>query len=117
MEPDHPRRPNALADGSSVRAAVDGDRVRQLEHEVEQLKLALARRPSIEHVLGMIMLIMSCDEDTAFATLSHISQNVNRKIRDLTTMIRDCVVEGEPLPPDVADALVLISPPGRPSVS
>lgn len=73
----------------------------RLEQEVTQLQHALGHRPLTEHVVGMIMLIASCDEQAAWAMLSKASQDSNRKVRDLAALIGSQVAAGRGLPPDL----------------
>ena len=86
-------------------------RVGELEAQVAQLSEALANRPAIEHVVGMLMLLMSCGPDTAWATLARVSQTTNRKVRDIAAAVADQVARGEGLPPDVVAALRDVLPP------
>jgi len=80
-------------------------RVRQLEEHIEHLQYALEHRPTIEHAIGMIMILMPCTESVAVAALKHVSQTTNRKLRDVAALITTATGTGQPVPHDVATAL------------
>jgi hypothetical protein len=69
--------------------------------ESAQLREALATRDIIGQAKGMIRLLAGCDADVAFAILSMISQDTNRKLRDLAELISESAQAGVPLPADV----------------
>jgi len=87
---------------------------RELEVRVEQLEQALHNRPRIEHAVGMIMMLMPCDEPMAVAALKQVSMTTNRKLIDVADLITSSIARGAQLPTDVADALALVLPPRRP---
>jgi len=87
------------------------DRIVALEDHVAHLQLALDNRPLIEHAVGMIMLLMPCTEDIAFAALRHVSQNTNRKLRDVAALITEAASAGRPLAADLMAALHEVMPP------
>lgn len=87
--------------------------VEELETRVQQLTTALLNRPRIEHAVGMLMVLMSCGEDLAVAALKQVSQTTNRKLLQVADLLTASVGAGEPVPPDVRDALDLVLPPRR----
>ena len=84
--------------------------VQQLQQEVQQLHYALEHRPETDRVVGMIMLVASCDAEAAWAVLARVSQNTNRKVRDVAALISAQVSTGYGLPPDLAEALTAVLP-------
>lgn len=87
------------------------DAVAQLEHEVTHLRYALDHRPGTDRVVGMIMLVASCDEHAAWALLARVSQDTNRKVRDVAELISAQVAAGEGLPLDLIATLSDVLPP------
>ena len=99
----------------SPRPAPDGDRVRALEAEVEQLRTAMAGRAPIEQAKGALMLLTGCGEQAAFELLAHVSSHVHRKVRDVALDLVASASGQRPLPADVKDILRDACPPGRPA--
>lgn len=98
----------------SRRAWVDGDaRSRTLEQEARQLRTALENRPPIEHAVGIVMHAVGCDADTAWRSLSALSQHLNVKARVLAANLADGVGRGEGLAPEVLAALRVLAAGGR----
>jgi ANTAR domain-containing protein/GAF domain-containing protein len=60
------------------------DRTAKLAH---QMRLAMSNRAVIEQAKGIIMAERRCTADQAFATLTKLSQNSNRKVRDIAAAI------------------------------
>jgi len=87
------------------------DRIAELQARVEQLQTALDNRPFIEHAVGMIMMLMPCTDDVAFAALTRVSQNTNRKLREVAAVITSAASSGRPLPADLVAALSEVMPP------
>jgi len=85
--------------------------IEELETRVQHLTTALTNRPRIEHAVGMLMVLMSCREDLAVAALKQVSQTTNRKLLQIADLLTANVGTGEPVPPDVRDALDLVLPP------
>jgi len=85
--------------------------VARLEKTVTQLRYALDHRPPSDHVVGMIMLMGSCDEQAAWALLAKVSQNTNRKVRDVAALVTAQVASGQGLPLDLIAALSDVLPP------
>ncbi|WP_432492073.1 ANTAR domain-containing protein [Kineococcus auxinigenes] len=74
--------------------------VEQLRTEVEQLRVALTRRPVIDMAKGAVMAVARCDEDTAFQQLSRVSQAHNVKLFDLATaLLQDLPASATGVPP------------------
>ncbi|MFF2848947.1 ANTAR domain-containing response regulator [Streptomyces sp. NPDC058001] len=51
--------------------------------EVDQLEAALRTRPVVDQACGIVMHILGCDAEGAFAVLRRISQHANRKLVDV----------------------------------
>ncbi len=58
------------------------------------LRSALDTRAAIGRAVGILMSVYRIDADAAFAQLTELSQNTNRKTRDLATMITDDFTAG-----------------------
>ncbi|MFD1830811.1 MULTISPECIES: ANTAR domain-containing protein [Streptomyces] len=86
-------RPRPLAEAARSPAALLGDlaatglardlRYREALAEVEQLEGALRSRPVVDQACGIVMYVLGCDAEEAFALLRRISQHTNRKLSDL----------------------------------
>ena len=63
----------------------------------QQLTAAMTSRAVIEQAKGVIIATERCDPDTAFASLTKVSQHANRKLRDIAA---DVVRSGSWPPPD-----------------
>lgn len=59
------------------------DLVHDLDQQVSHLKAALATNRRIGIAIGIVMSQFRIGEDDAFITLRHVSQNTNRKLRDV----------------------------------
>ncbi|MEV6650963.1 ANTAR domain-containing protein [Streptomyces sp. NPDC051219] len=55
--------------------------------EVGQLENALRSRPVIDQASGILMHVLGCGADEAFATLRRISQRTNRKLADVAEAV------------------------------
>jgi GAF domain-containing protein len=75
---------------SQVAAAMFGHR-----ELAEQLGVAMRSRAVIEQAKGILMGARRCDADTAFNLLAELSQNSNRKLRDVAQALVDEAVTGE----------------------
>lgn len=51
--------------------------------ELDQLGTALRTRPVVDQACGIVMHVLTCDADRAFAVLRRISQTTNRKLSDV----------------------------------
>ncbi|MEE1941921.1 GAF and ANTAR domain-containing protein [Streptomyces sp. TRM 70361] len=86
-------RPRPLADTVDCPAALLGElaatglardlRFREALAEVEQLEGALRSRPVVDQACGIVMYVLGCDAEEAFALLRRISQHTNRKLAEL----------------------------------
>lgn len=76
--------------------------VDQLTREVNGLQVALQTRDIIGQAKGIIRLLTRSNPDTAFALLARISQDTNRKLEDVATLIAESSAAGLPLPADIA---------------
>ena len=89
----------------------DGARAQALEIEVEQLRAAMASRAVIEQAKGILMLLTSCRDQTAFDLLGHISSHTHRKIRDVARAITESASGGARLPEEIRTILRDACPP------
>jgi hypothetical protein len=89
----------------------DRERAHALETEVEQLRAAMASRAVIEQAKGILMLLTSCGDQTAFDLLGHISSHTHRKIRDVARAITESASGGARLPEEVRSILRDACPP------
>lgn len=70
--------------------------------EIADLRAALESRDIIGQAKGMIRLLAHTDADTAFDLLANLSQDTNRKLRDVALLFTECASTGTPLPADLA---------------
>ena len=89
----------------------DDARVHALETEVEQLRAAMASRAVIEQAKGILMLLISCGDRTAFDLLGHISSHTHRKVRDVARAITESATGGARLPEEIRAILRDACPP------
>jgi ANTAR domain len=89
----------------------DDARVHALETEVEQLRAAMASRAVIEQAKGILMLLTSCGDQTAFDLLGHISSHTHRKVRDVARAITESATGGARLPDEIREILRDACPP------
>lgn len=64
------------------------------DNQASTLRTALDTRGTIGRAVGILMSVYRIDEDAAFTQLTELSQNSNRKTRDLATMIVDDFTAG-----------------------
>jgi hypothetical protein len=72
--------------------------------ELTQLRTALASRPAIDLAKGVLMAVLRCDADAAFAELARVSMESNIKVARLADLVVEQVVLPRPAgaaPPDV----------------
>ena len=69
--------------GYAAVAIANSHRLDDATSLVESMRSAMVSRATIEQAKGIIMSREQVDEDTAFAMLSTVSQNSNRKLRDV----------------------------------
>ena len=62
-------------------------RIAELVHEIDGLHTAMEHRADIEQAKGVIMNVMGCGPEAAFAVLVFQSQHQNRKVRDIAAEI------------------------------
>jgi hypothetical protein len=89
----------------------DAARVQELETEVAQLRAAMASRAVIEQAKGILMLLTSCRDQTAFDLLGHISSHTHRKVRDVARAITESATGGARLPEEIRTILRDACPP------
>ena len=98
-----------LTDGHGPGSVIG--RVQELETEVEQLRAAMANRAVIEQAKGILMLLTSCRDQTAFDLLGHISSHTHRKVRDVARAITESATGGARLPEEIRAILRDACPP------
>ena len=89
----------------------DGARATALATEVDQLREAMSSRAVIEQAKGILMLLTSCRDQTAFDLLGHISSHTHRKIRDVARAITESAAGGARLPEEIRSILRDACPP------
>jgi hypothetical protein len=89
----------------------DEARIKALETEVEQLRAAMSSRAVIEQAKGILMLLTSCGDQTAFDLLGHISSHTHRKVRDVARAITESATGGARLPDEIRAILRDACPP------
>ena len=87
------------------------ERTLELETEVAQLRAAMASRAVIEQAKGILMLLTSCRDQTAFDLLGHISSHTHRKVRDVARAITESATGGARLPEEIRTILRDACPP------
>ncbi|MEU1134391.1 ANTAR domain-containing protein [Streptomyces sp. NPDC005900] len=90
-------RPGALADvpdgpvralGDLATASFARDRYyRAALSELDQLGTALRTRPVVDQACGIVMHVLGCEADAAFAVLRRISQTTNRKLAEVAAAL------------------------------
>jgi transcriptional regulator with GAF, ATPase, and Fis domain len=87
--------PFVTAAGTLVRDSHTMQEIRQVQ---DQLREALHSRAIIDQAKGMIMQTRRCSADEAFAVLAKMSNDGNRKIRDLAAeFVEEAVQPGPPM--------------------
>ncbi|MGA4545518.1 SpoIIE family protein phosphatase [Uniformispora flossi] len=80
-------------------AVVLADTVDRLRSEIDGLRTAMRRRAVIEQAKGVLMARLGCSADDAFARLSAMSQDTNRKLVDVAAeLLGTAVPSPEPAP-------------------
>jgi hypothetical protein len=72
--------------------------------ELTQLRTALASRPAIDLAKGVLMAVLRCNADTAFAELARVSMEGNIKVARVAELVVEQVVLPRPagtMPADV----------------
>ncbi len=57
--------------------------------ELDQLGAALRSRPVVDQACGILMHLLCCDADAAFAVLRRVSQGTHRKLTDIASAVVD----------------------------
>ncbi|MFI6348097.1 ANTAR domain-containing response regulator [Streptomyces sp. NPDC050560] len=79
---------SARALGELAAAGLARDRAyRGALAELDQMSAALRSRPVIDQACGIVMYVLGCDADDAFAVLRRISQGTNRKLADVAARV------------------------------
>ena len=84
---------------SDAGAVDDAGRVVQLQHEVAQLKEAMATQRQIGTVVGLLAGRLDCTTDQAWLLLVRLSQSTNTKVQVATRVLLDAF-NGRPCPED-----------------
>ncbi|MFI9201103.1 GAF and ANTAR domain-containing protein [Streptomyces sp. NPDC053048] len=79
--------PPVLLGGLLADSIVRDRRYRQVLATVDELDTALRSRPVVDQACGILMHLMGCDADAAFAVLRRASQHTNRKLADLARAV------------------------------
>ncbi|WP_432562894.1 ANTAR domain-containing protein [Kineococcus sp. SYSU DK003] len=66
----------------------------------------------VEHLVGMLMLLLHSSEASAFQTLVWLARTTGFSLEDLSALVCDFVADGTPLPWEVAVALSTLNPTG-----
>lgn len=79
------------------------EHVEELEHDVENLQIAVESNRHIGAAVGIVMARLQLQEDEAFAVLKRISQCTNTKLRDVATEIIETGAVPSPGPGNSCD--------------
>lgn len=75
--------------------------------ELQTLRNTAEHWPVIEQAKGMVMMLLSCDEEQASAVLREISQHANTKLHDVAAIIVAAGIGAPPLEDDAVARMVL----------
>ncbi len=75
--------------------------VAALTSEVSQLRSALESRDVIGQAKGIVRFLTQTDGENAFVLLSMLSQDTNRKLREVAVIVTECAATGQSLPADL----------------
>lgn len=89
-------------DGGPARA--DGERINELQAEVDQLKQAVSSHAVVDQAIGMMVALGRVTPDQGWAVLKDVSQHTNIKLRHVAETILIWGRNGE-IPPDISVAL------------
>ncbi|UFQ19196.1 MULTISPECIES: ANTAR domain-containing response regulator [Streptomyces] len=85
---DDARHGPAQALGDLATASLVRDRhYRAALTELDQMGTALRTRPVVDQACGIVMHVLCCEADAAFAVLRRISQTTNRKLADVAAAL------------------------------
>ncbi|MGA5168692.1 MULTISPECIES: ANTAR domain-containing response regulator [Streptomyces] len=85
---DHAAHGSLALLGEEVTVGLARDRrYRAALAEAGQLAAALRTRPDIDRAGGIVMHVLGCDADRAYAVLRHVSQLTNRKLADVAGQV------------------------------
>lgn len=77
-----------------------GDRILELEEEVEQLREAVVSHAVVDQAIGMVVALGRVSPDQGWAVLKDVSQHTNIKLRRVAQLILDWGRDGE-MPPEI----------------
>ncbi|MEU3502959.1 GAF and ANTAR domain-containing protein [Streptomyces hundungensis] len=81
------RGPVGILASQTTATLVRDRRYRAALAEVEQLETALRSRPVIDQASGIVMHVLACEAEDAFALLRTVSQRTNRKLVDVAEAV------------------------------
>ena len=76
--------------------------------ELTQLRTALASRPAIDLAKGVLMAVLRCSSDAAFAELARVSMEGNVKVARVAELVVEQVVLPRPIRAMPADVPVSV---------
>ncbi|WP_078992858.1 ANTAR domain-containing protein [Streptomyces sp. MMG1121] len=85
-------------------AGADGERVRELEEEVGQLRQAVSSHAVVDQAIGMMVALGRVTPDQGWVVLKDVSQRTNIKLRHVAESILVWGRRGE-ISPDIRVAL------------
>jgi hypothetical protein len=99
---DVPERPQPAPETVDPEPAPGGCAFKDSDDEIAHLRAALETRDAIGQAKGIIRLLTRSDAATAFEVLCQLSQDTNRKVKDVAVLFAECACSRAPLPPDLA---------------
>ncbi|ANH91388.1 hypothetical protein A8713_09515 [Streptomyces sp. SAT1] len=105
--PEDPAPPAPAAPAPASAVAVErGERLLQLQREVEQLRRAIDSRPVIDQARGILMAAHACTPQQAWDILREASQRSNTKLRTVASAVTaGALPDGPPPPEEIRAAL------------
>ncbi|MFC4331888.1 ANTAR domain-containing response regulator [Streptomyces andamanensis] len=104
--PAAPATPAPAPAPASAVAAERGERLLELQQEVEQLRRAIASRPVIDQARGILMAAHACTPQQAWDILRGASQHSNTKLRTVAAALTaGALPDGPPPPEEIRTAL------------
>ncbi|MEU8974352.1 ANTAR domain-containing protein [Streptomyces monashensis] len=68
-------------------AGADGERIHELEEEVDQLRQAVSSHAVVDQAIGMMVALGRVGPEQGWAVLKDVSQHTNIKLRQVAEMI------------------------------
>ncbi|WP_225094675.1 ANTAR domain-containing protein [Streptomyces sp. CoH27] len=85
-------------------ARADGERIHELEEEVDQLRRAVSSHAVVDQAIGMMVALGRVTPDQGWDVLKDVSQHTNIKLRHVAEMILIWGRQGE-ISPEIPVAL------------